>query len=114
MTTAITDGGSANPVQAAKPWTIEALRGRRDEILDLAARRGARNVRVFGSVVRGDARPDSDIDLVVDFDAGRSLLDHGGLIMDLQDALGCKVDVLSARGMRPRLRLEVEAEAVSL
>jgi predicted nucleotidyltransferase len=95
-------------------WTLAALRGKRDEILAIAASYGAHNLRVFGSVARGDARPDSDVDIVVEFEPGRSLLDQGGLIMDLQDALGCKVDVLSARGMRARLRARVEAEAVAI
>jgi len=87
---------------------------RRDEILAIARRRGANNVRVFGSVARGEAGPDSDVDLVVDFEPGTSLMDHGGLIMDLQDALGCKVDVVSVRGLRERLRKHVNAEAVAL
>jgi predicted nucleotidyltransferase len=95
-------------------WTLAALREKRDEILAIARRHGARNVRVFGSVARGEAKPDSDVDIVVEFEPGRSLLDQGGLIMDLQDALGCKVDVLSARGMRDRLRARVEAEAVPI
>ena len=95
-------------------WTMEVLRKRRDEIFAIAQRYGASNVRVFGSVARGEAGPGSDIDLVVDFNPGTSLMDHGGLIMDMQDALGCKVDVISARGMRDRLRRHVDAEAVTL
>lgn len=95
-------------------WTLEALRQRREEILAIAARHGARNIRVFGSIARGEAGPESDIDLVVEFELGRSLLDHGGLIMDLQDALGCTVDVISARGLRDRLEARVRTEAVAL
>ncbi len=95
-------------------WTLAELRNRRDEILALAGRHGASNVRVFGSVARGDASADSDIDLVVEFNPGTSLMDHGDLIMDLQDALGCKVDIVSARGMRDRLKARVNAEAVAL
>ena len=95
-------------------WTLESLRQRRDEILAIAARHGALNVRLFGSVARGDAGPASDVDILVDFEPGRSLLDHGGLLMDLQDALGCKVGVVSARGMRERFRARVEPEAVPL
>lgn len=95
-------------------WTLETLRQRREEILTIARRYGAREIRIFGSVARNEAGPDSDIDLVVEFEPGTSLLDHGGLIMDLQDALGCKVDVISARGMQDRLRSRVEAEAVAL
>ena len=95
-------------------WTLDALRSRRDEILAIARRHGARRVRLFGSVARGDAGPTSDVDLVVDFEPGTSLLDHGALLMDLSDALGCKVDVVSERGMRERFRARVEAEAVAL
>ena len=95
-------------------WTLEVLRKRRDEILAIAQRHGASNIRIFGSVARGEAGPDSDIDLVVEFKPGTSLMDHGGLIMDLQDALGCKVDIISARGMRDRLRTHVNGEAVAL
>ncbi len=95
-------------------WTLETLRQRREEILAIARRYGAKEIRIFGSIARNEAGPNSDIDLVVEFEPGTSLLDHGGLIMDLQDALGCKVDVISARGMRDRLRSRVEAEAVAL
>jgi len=95
-------------------WTLETLRQRRDEIIAIAARHGAGNIRVFGSIARGEGGPESDVDLVVEFEIGRSLLDHGGLIMDLQDALGCKVDIVSARGLRDRLEARVNAEAVAL
>ncbi len=94
--------------------TIEMLRRRREEILAIAARYGVRTIRVFGSIARGDASPGSDVDFVVEFEPGRSLLDHGGLIMDLQDALGCKVDVVSARGLRDRMRARVDAESVAI
>lgn len=98
---------------AGKP-TLDELRKRRDQILALADAHGARNVRVFGSVARGDAKEDSDIDLVVDFDAGRSLMDHGELIMDLEATLGCRVDVVSAKGLHDRFRDRVLADAVPL
>jgi uncharacterized protein len=94
--------------------TIEQLRKRREQIIALASAHGARNVRVFGSVARGDATFESDVDLVVDFDAGRSLLDHGALIMDLQETLGCRVDVVSSKGLRERFRDRVFADAVPL
>jgi predicted nucleotidyltransferase len=94
--------------------TIEQLRKRREQIIALASAHGARNVRVFGSVARGDATIESDLDLVVDFDAGRSLLDHGALIMDLQETLGCRVDVVSSKGLRERFRDRVLADAVPL
>ena len=87
------------------------LRSRRDEILRLAARRGARNVRIFGSVARGEAHPDSDVDFLVDLEPGRSLLDLGGLLMDLQALLGRPVDVVTEKGLRPRLRASVLKDA---
>lgn len=95
-------------------WTLETLRQHREKIMEIARRRRAKNIRVLGSVARGDAGPNSDIDLVVEFEPGTSLLDHGGLIMDLEDALGCRVDVVSERGMKDRLRNRVETDAVAL
>jgi predicted nucleotidyltransferase len=86
----------------------------RAEILAVAARHGARNLRVFGSVARGDARPDSDIDILVDMEPGRSLFDLGGLLIDLQTLLGVDVDVVTEAGLRPRIRAEVLREAVPL
>lgn len=94
--------------------TMDALRAKREEILRLARQWGARDVRVFGSVARGDAGPSSDVDFLVEFEAGRSLLDHGGLLMDLQELLGCEVDVVSEGGMRSRFRDRVLKEAVPL
>ena len=92
----------------------EKIQGNRQEILRLAQKYGARNVRIFGSVARGDAREDSDIDVLVDLESGRSLLDLGGLLMDLQDLLGCRVDVVTTKGLRDRIRSRVLEEAVSL
>jgi predicted nucleotidyltransferase len=87
------------------------LRRHRGDILRLAARHGAKNVRVFGSVARGEADRSSDLDLLVDFEPGRGLLDHGGLWLDLNELLGGKVDVVSARGLKPRIRRRVLQEA---
>ena len=87
------------------------LQSRRQDILALAARRGARNVRVFGSVVRGEARPDSDVDFLVDLDPDRSLLDLGGLLVDLERLLDLEVDLVTEAGLRPRLRQQVLSEA---
>src|SRR5687768_1288473 len=70
--------------------TRSQLQRKRDAILAIAGRYGASDVRVFGSVARGDATETSDLDLIVRFEAGRSLFDHGGLVMDLQDLLGVK------------------------
>jgi len=82
--------------------------------MDLAANRGASNIRVFGSVARDTSTSTSDIDLVVDFEPGRSLLDLTGLQLDLQVELGCKVDVISSRGLKPRMAAEIERDAVPL
>ncbi|HET8798892.1 MAG TPA: nucleotidyltransferase family protein [Thermoanaerobaculia bacterium] len=95
-------------------WNLEMLRTHRERILALAAARGAGNVRVFGSVARGDATPGSDVDFLVEFEPGRSLFDHGELLMDLEEELGCKVDVVSARALRDRFRERVIREAVPL
>lgn len=92
----------------------ELLKGQREEILRLAAQHGAKNIRVFGSVVRGEADEQSDVDFLVEMEPGRSLLDMGGLLMDLQGLLGRKVDVVSERGLRPRIRERVLREAVPL
>ncbi len=93
---------------------IEELRNRRDEIFQVAARHGARHVRVFGSVARGDADEKSDVDFLVEMEKGRSLLDLGGLLMDLQDLLGRRVDVVTEKGLRERIRSRVLREAVPL
>ncbi len=92
----------------------QILKARRLEILELAARHGAHNVRVFGSVARGAADEESDLDLLVDLDPERSLLDLGGLLMELQKLLGIPVDVITESGLRPRLREKVLKEAVPL
>jgi predicted nucleotidyltransferase len=92
----------------------EILKAQREEILRIAARYGAHNVRVFGSVARGEAGPDSDVDFLVEMEKGRSLFDLGGLLMDLQDFLGRRVDVVTERGLRDRIRSRVLREAISL
>jgi predicted nucleotidyltransferase len=94
--------------------TLDDLRKRRAQIVAAASAHGARNLRVFGSVARGEASEDSDLDLVVDFDATRSLMDHGELVMDLEEMLGCRVDVVSGRGLSGRFRARVLADAVPL
>jgi uncharacterized protein len=92
----------------------ELLKDKREAILQVAAKHGARNVRVFGSVARGEADEQSDIDFLVDMEPGRSLLDLGGLLVDLQDLLGQNVDVVTERGLKPRIRERVLHEAVAL
>jgi uncharacterized protein len=87
---------------------------KRDEILRIAAGHGARDVRVFGSFARGEAGPDSDIDILVKLDPGRSLLDIIAIKQDLEDLLGCDVDVVTEAAISPYIREEVLREAVSL
>jgi predicted nucleotidyltransferase len=91
--------------------TQQLLKARRKEILDLAARCGAFNVRVFGSVARGENRPDSDIDFLVNLEAGRSLLDLARLLRELSNLLGVPVDVMTEAGLRPRIKPQVLKEA---
>ena len=93
---------------------LDQLRARKDEILRIAAHRGARNLRVFGSVARNEADENSDLDLLVDMEPGRSLLDLGGLLMDLQALLGRRVDVVTEAGLRERIRDRVLKEAAPL
>jgi hypothetical protein len=90
----------------------ELLKARRLEILSLARKYGAHNVRIFGSVARGEARPDSDIDFLVELEPGRSLFDLGGLVYELRNLLGIEVDVVTEKGLRHRIRESILREAV--
>jgi hypothetical protein len=91
--------------------TLEILRReKRAAILQLGEKYGARNIRVFGSVARGDNGPASDVDFLVDLDPGRTLFDLGGLLMDLQDLLGVEVDVVTPGALR-YLREPILAQA---
>jgi len=95
--------------------TLQELRDRRrEEILRVAASRGARNVRVFGSVARGDSDEKSDVDFLVELEPGRTLFDLSGLLLDLESLLHVSVDVVTERGLRPQVRDRVLAEAVPL
>ena len=95
--------------------TIEEIRTtKRAEILRLAARRGAGNLRIFGSVARGESVAQSDIDFLVDLEPGRSLLDLGGLQKDLEELLASRIDVVSSRGLRDRVREKVLRDAIPL
>ena len=94
--------------------SVQLLQNKRDEILRIAERYGARNVRVFGSMARGEAGPDSDVDFLLELEPGRSLLDIGGLLMDLQDLLGRHVDIVEPEGLHWYIRDEVLREAVPL
>jgi predicted nucleotidyltransferase len=92
----------------------QLLQEKREAILQLAAKHGARNVRVFGSVARREADEQSDIDFLVEMEPGRSLLDMGGLLMELRELLGREVDIVTERGLKPRIRERVLQEAVAL
>lgn len=95
--------------------TLDEIRGvRRAEILRIARERGATNLRVFGSVARGEAAERSDLDLLVDWEPGRSLLDHVNLKLDLQELLGLPVDVGTAAALHPEIRDRVLREAMPL
>ncbi len=87
---------------------------RRLEILRLARKRGARNLRVFGSVARGEAQQGSDLDLLVEWEPGRSLLDHAGLVQDLQDLLGMKVHIGTEKSLHWYVRERILREATPL
>jgi hypothetical protein len=89
-------------------------RARREDILRICARYGARNVRVFGSAARGQTDERSDLDLLVEMEPGRSLFDLGGLQYELERLLGCRVDVVTERGLKARIRDRVLREAVPL
>jgi len=92
----------------------QTLLQNREKILKIAANYGAYNVRVFGSVARGEETPQSDIDFLVDMQPGRSLLDLGGLLYDLQELLQTDVDVVTENGLRPRIKEGILKEAVAL
>ena len=92
----------------------DLLKLKRGEILRLAQEHGAHNVRVFGSVARGEARPESDIDFLVEMDSGRSLLDLIEFSQNLEALLQHKVDILTDTGLSPYLEQRIHAEAVAL
>ena len=92
----------------------ELLGPRRADILRVAALHGARNIRVFGSVARGEADEASDVDFLVELEPGRTLLDLGGLLMDLRALLGRNVDVITEPGLKAHVRDHVLTEAVAL
>jgi len=89
----------------------EIIGDKRDAILALAARYGASNVRVFGSVVEGEANEAGDVDFLVDLEPGRSLFDLGGLLMDLQELLGRKVDLVTEPALHWYIREKVIRQA---
>jgi hypothetical protein len=93
---------------------LNDILSRREEILRIAARHGAHHVRLFGSVVRGEAGEGSDVDFLIRLDRDRSLLDHIALMQDLEDLFGCRVDVVTERTLHRLVRDQVMAEAVPL
>lgn len=94
--------------------TIEIVQSRRADIMQAAASRGASNIRIFGSVAKGEEDAESDIDLLVDLEAGRSLFDLGGLLMDLQDILDRPVHLVTENALHWYIKDRVLSEAVPL
>jgi predicted nucleotidyltransferase len=94
--------------------TDAILQDRRMDILQIAASHGARTVRIFGSMARGEAGPDSDVDILVNLNPGRSLLDIVAIKQDLEDLLGRKVDVVTEAAISPYIREQVLKEAIDL
>ncbi len=92
--------------------TFEVIRAKREEIQRIAIKHGARNVRVFGSVARGEARPDSDVDFLIDVEPVTSSWFPAGLVQDLESLLGRRVEVVTERGLNHLIRDEVLREAV--
>ena len=92
----------------------EVLADKREDLLRIAERYGARDVRVFGSLARGEAGPESDVDLLVKLAPGVTLLKHAALVRELEALLGRRVDLVSERALRPRVRASVLRDAVPL
>ena len=102
-------------VHGGEPLTLyEDVLEKRDEILQIASAHGVRRIRLFGSVIRGEETPESDLDFLVKFEPERSLLDHVGLKQDLEDLFGRSVDVVTETGLHWYIRDRVRREAVSL
>lgn len=111
---AIKKGGPCPPYQK-KPMNLsQLLQQKRSQVLEIAQGHGARNVRLFGSVARGEATQASDLDLLIEMEPGRSLLDIIAIKQDLEELLGCKVDVVTEAAISPYLRDKVLHEAVRL
>lgn len=91
-----------------------SVQARRSELMDVVRKHGGANVRLFGSQARGDSQPDSDLDLLLNLEPGRSLFDLIDIKLELQKLLGCKVDVVTEDGLRPEARERILGEAVPL
>jgi uncharacterized protein len=98
-------------MEKGKAMDTAGVIAKKNDILKIAAKHGARNIQIFGSVARGEARLDSDVDFLVEMEPGRTLFDMGGLLMDLRDLLGLEVDVVTEQGLKPRIRDRVLKEA---
>ena len=98
----------------AEPSVGDTIREKREAIIRIAGRHGATEVRLIGSVARGEARPDSDVDLLVTWSDGTSLLDQAALMLELEKLLGRKVDIASDGWVRPAIRDSVYRDAVAL
>ena len=96
------------------PTVGDTIREKRGEIIRIAGRHGATEVRLIGSVARGEARPDSDIDLLVTWSEGASLLDQAALMLELEKLLGRKVDIASDGWVKPAIRESVYRDAIAL
>jgi len=107
-------GVTENQGRIAKMVTRNDIFNRREEIIAIARRYGASDIRIFGSVARGDATEASDLDVLVRLEPGRSLLDQGGLLMDLRDLLGINVDVVDEDALSGRFGQIVSKEAIPL
>ena len=92
----------------------ETLKEKRNQILTIAKRYGAGKVRIFGSIARDEGKRDSDLDILVELEPGRSLLDIIAIKQDLEDLLDCKVDVVTEAALSPYIRDEVLSQVVSL
>ena len=93
---------------------LDLLKKRRKKIIEIAEKRGGYNLRVFGSVARGEDTKESDIDFLMSFTPDTTLFDQGGLLMDLREYLNCKVDIVSDKAIHPLIRDEVLRSAVAL
>ena len=98
----------------ADPAVCDTIREKREAIIRIAGRHGATEVRLIGSVARGEARPDSDVDLLVTWSEGTSLLDQAALMLELEKLLGRKVDIASDGWVKPSIRESVYRDAITL
>jgi predicted nucleotidyltransferase len=106
--------GSVRHLSLGHIMDMETLRNHKQDILSLAQQYGAMNVRVFGSVARGDTHESSDIDLLIDVKQGTSLMDFVRLKLSLEDLLGQDVDLVEASAVKPRLKTFIDEDAIPL